>query len=412
MRVYVSSTFDDLREHRTACIRVLRQLGHEVVSMEDYVAESSIPLAKVVQDVRRCELYVVLVAWRYGYIPPKDRATVEVKDAVKGQTSITEYEYLAATEAGVNRLAFLLQDRAPWPPHLMDGFGLTQSGGEGPAKVLAFRARVQRDQMVAYFQEPADLEARLSAAVASVGLRRQMLGNTAEQHAGTLGAIAAELPMSDSGRMPLEELVRAAPAPEVAVIDISTTWWSTRLYFLAVVGELLGNLRRVLIRDGTQFVGIVSTQHVRAMLRNLHAELDTFEKKHAGKELPRDPSLALTELLNRWRSTLGNKNDEIAKEREIQITATRTNLSQWFGDGMLSSGITVDNPDETTVLDLVRVLDYPNDFVPVLADSRTQGEPDETAPTIRVINKATLNAQLAKTHLDDMLTNLGLRQGD
>jgi hypothetical protein len=66
--------------------------------MEDYVAEGSIPVDKVVSDVKSCELYVVLVAWRYGYIPTADRITVEVSGAVKGETSITDYEYLAARQ--------------------------------------------------------------------------------------------------------------------------------------------------------------------------------------------------------------------------------------------------------------------------------------------------------------------------
>ena len=62
MRIHASSTFDDLRLHRASAIRVLRQLGHEVVSMEDYVAESSIPVDKVVADVKIYDVYVVLVA--------------------------------------------------------------------------------------------------------------------------------------------------------------------------------------------------------------------------------------------------------------------------------------------------------------------------------------------------------------
>jgi len=182
MRIYVSSTFNDLKEHRAACVRVLRQLGHEVVSMEDYVAESSIPVDKVVADVKSCDVYVVLVAWRYGYVPDKSRVTLEVKEAIKGETSITDYEYLAALEGNVKRLAFLLHERAPWPPHLMDGFAGAGDPRRDLSKVLAFREKLQRDQMVAFFEEPADLEARLSAAVASVGLRSQMLQNSVKLH--------------------------------------------------------------------------------------------------------------------------------------------------------------------------------------------------------------------------------------
>ena len=38
MRIFVSSSFEDLREHRAAAIRALRQLGHEVVAMEDMIS--------------------------------------------------------------------------------------------------------------------------------------------------------------------------------------------------------------------------------------------------------------------------------------------------------------------------------------------------------------------------------------
>ncbi len=47
MRIFVSSSFEDLKDHRAAAIRVLRQLGHEVIAMEDMTAGSLAPLAKV-----------------------------------------------------------------------------------------------------------------------------------------------------------------------------------------------------------------------------------------------------------------------------------------------------------------------------------------------------------------------------
>jgi Domain of unknown function (DUF4062) len=50
MRIFVSSTFENLREHRTAGIRVLRQLGHDVVAMEDFVAGGAVPLKRILDD--------------------------------------------------------------------------------------------------------------------------------------------------------------------------------------------------------------------------------------------------------------------------------------------------------------------------------------------------------------------------
>lgn len=409
MRIYVSSTFNDLKEHRAACVRVLRQLGHEVVSMEDYVAESSIPVDKVVADVKSCDVYVVLVAWRYGYVPDKSRVTLEVKEAIKGETSITDYEYLAALEGNVKRLAFLLHERAPWPPHLMDGFAGAGDPRRDLSKVLAFREKLQRDQMVAFFEEPADLEARLSAAVASVGLRSQMLQNSVKLH-GSMEGIAAAIPISDSGRMPLDLLVGATPSPEVAQIDIGTTWWSTRLYILAAVADLLTDVRRIAINEGGEFVGLVSTQHVRRMLRIIHPEIDRFEREQLPLPLPASSPDALSEIVRRWEAVLGEQPGQWSMEQVVQMTVTRGSLVRWLGEGMLTGAVRVADPNQTTVLDLLRVLDYPNDYVPIVAEPVAPSSSQATAQgRFRVINKPMLNAQLAKTRIDDILTSLGLR---
>src|SRR6266481_6301606 len=407
MRIYVSSTFEDLRLHRASAIRVLRQLGHEVVSMEDYVAESSIPVDKVVADVKTCDVYVVLVAWRYGYIPEMSRITVDVSGAIKGTTSITEYEYLAAVEANVKRLAFLLHERAPWPPHLMDAFeGVTDSQGS-LSKVLGFRERLQRDQMVTFFEEPADLEARLGASIASVGLRSQMLRNSVELH-GSMEAFAASIPITDSGRMPLDQLVEANPSPLVAAIDIQKTWWSTRLYILAVVTDLLTDIRRIVISEGDGFVGMVSPQHVRMMLQTLHPQISQFEQQQVNLPFPVVAKDALSEILRRWRAVLNEQEGQSVMEQAVQMTVTRAALVRWLGDGMLTSAVRVVDPDQTTVLDLLRVLDYPNEYVPIVAEPVASNK-TAVNTRLRVINKAMLNAQLAKSHIDDMLMSLGLR---
>src|SRR5258707_2641669 len=102
MRIFVSSSFEDLQDYRIAAIRVLRQLGHEVVAMEDFVAASGVPLKQMLDKVERCELYVGLFAWRYGFVPEKGASAVvnssdpKVPGATYGTTSITHYEYLHA----------------------------------------------------------------------------------------------------------------------------------------------------------------------------------------------------------------------------------------------------------------------------------------------------------------------------
>ena len=44
-RIYISSTYEDLKDYREAAYRALRRLRHDVVAMEDYVAADERPLA-------------------------------------------------------------------------------------------------------------------------------------------------------------------------------------------------------------------------------------------------------------------------------------------------------------------------------------------------------------------------------
>ena len=50
LKIYISSTFEDLREYRENVYRQLRSLRHDVISMEDYVAGPRRPLAQCLAE--------------------------------------------------------------------------------------------------------------------------------------------------------------------------------------------------------------------------------------------------------------------------------------------------------------------------------------------------------------------------
>ena len=70
--IYLSSTFSDLKTYREAVYRALRQMQYNVIAMEDYVAKDQRPLDRCLADVAKCDLYIGLFAWRYGYVPAED----------------------------------------------------------------------------------------------------------------------------------------------------------------------------------------------------------------------------------------------------------------------------------------------------------------------------------------------------
>lgn len=154
MKIYVSSTFDDLKDFRREVHAQLRKLGTDVVAMEDYVASEKRPLAKCLEDVAECDLYVGIFAWRYGFVP--------VEDGNPESRSITELEYHAAGRHGKARLVFLLREDAPWTPRLMD----THTGeGEGGRRIARLREELGENHQVGFFTNPDDLAREVSAAV-------------------------------------------------------------------------------------------------------------------------------------------------------------------------------------------------------------------------------------------------------
>ena len=110
-KIYVSSTFLDLQEHRTQVERVIRRMGHEDVAMEYYVAEDQRPVVKCLSDVAACDVYVGIFAWRYGWQPKENNPE---------NLSITEIEIRQAEKSGKPCLIFLLSDDAPWFKKHMD----------------------------------------------------------------------------------------------------------------------------------------------------------------------------------------------------------------------------------------------------------------------------------------------------
>ena len=153
VRIYLSSTYSDLQDYREAVYRTLRKMRHDVIAMEDYVAADERPADKCLADVRACEIYIGLFAWRYGYIPAA---------ANPEQRSITEMEYREAGKQNKRRLIFLLDDKAPWPPPLMD---VVTGEGDNGERIKALRNELHQEKLVSFFTTPDDLANAVSIAI-------------------------------------------------------------------------------------------------------------------------------------------------------------------------------------------------------------------------------------------------------
>jgi Domain of unknown function (DUF4062) len=124
IKTFVSSTYEDLKNHRAHVIKALRKSGIFVDPMEDWTAESDEPKVFSGDRVKGCNFCVLLVAFRRGYVP-------------KNETfSITQLEYQAAINEGMDVLVYLLNENAAWP----SGFDERDSDPE----VRAWRSRLEQ----------------------------------------------------------------------------------------------------------------------------------------------------------------------------------------------------------------------------------------------------------------------------
>lgn len=174
-RAFVSSTFDDLLDHRKEVIRTIQAAGIQVDPMESWQADRATPGEFSADRLANCDICILLVAFRRGTVPP-------------GQSrSIVQIEYDEARRRGIDILPFLLRDDSPvglggWPSNF-------DERRTDPA-IVAWRSQLRQSHGLGDFGvEPASL--RIEAALARWVVQRVADRNKSWRRAGlaTTGAI-------------------------------------------------------------------------------------------------------------------------------------------------------------------------------------------------------------------------------
>ena len=134
----------------------MARVGDAVTDMAYFTARDDKPAGYRQAKVRGCDVYVGLIGLRYGS-PVADRPEV----------SHTELEFQAATEAGLPRLVFLLDEDAALP---IPAARLLDRDPELQARQQAFRNRILAEgMMVATVASPEQLELELLQALQESG---------------------------------------------------------------------------------------------------------------------------------------------------------------------------------------------------------------------------------------------------
>jgi hypothetical protein len=159
-KVYVSSTIADLKPERQAVLDWLRAARH--LAVDSYLPDSDTVRDSCLDDVAACDLYVLILGHRYGFVPADDNPE---------RLSITQLEFRRAGECGIPRIALL---RTSIPDERLADL-------QDPAKaalVWAFRAEVAHAVRPAEFSDQAGLIQGLSTGIQAA------LAKLAQQPAG------------------------------------------------------------------------------------------------------------------------------------------------------------------------------------------------------------------------------------
>ena len=106
LKVFISSTSEDLKAQRTAAIHETLRFGWQPIGMENMDASTTRALEACLTDLLKCQLVILIVAWRKGWAPTK----VEGGD---GEMSITALEFNHALKHNIPVLIMVGDDKSP-----------------------------------------------------------------------------------------------------------------------------------------------------------------------------------------------------------------------------------------------------------------------------------------------------------
>ncbi len=143
-QIFVSSTYEDLKQERDLVIKAILEMGHIPVGMEMFSAGDEEQWKLIAKQIEDCDYYIVIVAFRYG--------------SEDGNISYTEKEYDYAINIGVPTLGFLINDDAGWNASHVD------KKKDKVEKLVQFKEKIKR-KMVKYWADKNDLYGKISIAL-------------------------------------------------------------------------------------------------------------------------------------------------------------------------------------------------------------------------------------------------------
>lgn len=141
-QVFVSSTYQDLKDEREQIIKAILEMGHIPVGMEMFSAADEEQWKIITRQIDDIDYYVIVVAHRYGSTTPEG-------------VSYTEKEFDYAVSKGIPVLGFVIDDSAPWPKEKIE------ESTKGQKKLADFKKKT-KGRIVQFWKNKEELHSRVS----------------------------------------------------------------------------------------------------------------------------------------------------------------------------------------------------------------------------------------------------------
>ena len=295
--VYLSSTYEDLKEHRKAVFQALRKGGYEVKAMEEYVATDNRPLDQCLADVQEADIYVGVFGFRYGYVPPERHHNPQ-------QLSITELEYQQATASQKPRLAFVAKEDAGFLPKHMDAY--TGDGDHGKS-IQRLRQALLVGRLAGQFSTPEDFAKEVLAAVA--------------KHESERPAPPADLDVSRSEVSERQSAItwdidtKGSPYPGLLHFTrkYAPVFFGREMEVQEILERFHGSQGRFLIISGDSGVGKSSLVDA-GVLPALKAETNTYQSLRMVPSQKQQSMMVLLSTLTPWITQAGLTSDVVEQD--------------------------------------------------------------------------------------------------
>lgn len=149
-QIFISSTYEDLKEERRKVIEAILTMNHFPVGMEMFSAADEEQWEIISETIDVSDYYILIVGNKYGSI---------IQDGEDAGISYTEKEFRYALKQGIPILAFVIADDAT------NHHSYPEADPEKAGKIAAFKQVVKTGRVVKFWHNADELAAQLTTSL-------------------------------------------------------------------------------------------------------------------------------------------------------------------------------------------------------------------------------------------------------